>query len=148
MSLRRATQLLIGLLILTAGCSGRNEPRLDAWVDGSFQPRTLSAYDISGTRDGSVTHAVATFTLQTGETLALELEIVYNPTPSIGSSHWQIDGDNPASGDARSESLKFLGGQGEGPSLGGRFILEVDGAPRYRVIVPTRPVETQSWDTN
>ncbi len=145
MSRHRTTQFLIALLILTAGCSGRNEPRLEAWKDGAFQPRALSAYEISGKRDGSVTRAIALFTLESGALLTLELEIVYNPTPSIGSGRWSIDGDHAGSGEARAESLKFLGGQGEGPSLGGRFRLEENGTPRFRVVMPLRPVEQRAW---
>lgn len=136
------------LLVSWGGCSGQAEPRVEVWEDGTYQPRVVSAYEISGKRDGATTKAVATFTLETGERLRIELEVVYNPTPSLGSGRWRIDGARAGSGEVRPESIRFTGGQAQGPSLGGRFRLEENGSPRFRVVLPLRPVNPPKWRVN
>ena len=146
MFLRTATKFyFFSLLALLGGCSDNAEPRLEVWEDGIYQPRALSAYEIAGKRDGATTRAVAILTLESGERLQLELVVVYDPTPALGSGHWSLDGTQAGAGEVRAESLRFLGGQGEGPSLGGRFRLDENGSPRFRVVLPLRPVSQVNW---
>jgi hypothetical protein len=92
-----------------------------------------------------VTNAAAVLTLEDGRRLHVELQIVYNPTPALGSGRWRLDGPEGGTGDVRAESIKFLGGQGESPSLGGRFRLNENGNPRFRVTLPARPVGGTGW---
>ena len=93
MPLRLATKFhFLALLALLGGCSDKVEPRLEVWEDGIYQPRALSAYEITGKRDGATTRAVAILTLESGERLRLDLEVAYNPTPALGSGHWSFDG--------------------------------------------------------
>lgn len=132
-------------LALLVGCSDRSEPRLEVWENGVYQARALSAYEITGKRDGATTRVVAILTLESGERLQLELVFAYNPTPALGSGHWSVDGTRAGAGNVRAESMKFLGGQGEGPSIGGRFRLEENGSPRFRVVLPLQPVGQPKW---
>lgn len=144
--LRAATKFyFLSLLALLSACSGNDEPQLEVWEDGIYQTRALSAYEISGKRDGGTTRAVAILTLASGERLRLELVVVYDPTPALSSGHWSLDGTQAAAGEVRAESLTFLGGQAEGPSLGGRFRLDKNGSPRFRVVLPLRPVSQPNW---
>ena len=146
MSLRLASKLrFLALLALLGGCSDNAEPRLEVWEDGRYQPRALSAYEITGERDGASTRAVAILTLESGERLQLDLVVVYDPTPALGSGRWSLDGTQTGAGEVRAESVRFLGGQGEGPSLGGRFRLDENGSPRFRVVLPLRPVGQPKW---
>ena len=133
------------LLLLVAGCSGKSEPELEEWTDGAYRPREVSAYEVDGKRDGATTRAVATFTLESGRRLQLELEVSYDPAPVLRTGHWRIDGAHPDSGTVHAESMKFLGGQNEGPSLGGRFRLDRDDRPRFRVVLPLRPLSQPKW---
>ncbi len=126
-------------------CTHGDEPYLEAWEDGSYEARPVTSYDFAGHRDGGTTTAVATFTMDGGDRLVVELEINYDPTPALGGGRWHLSGSKPASGDVHAESVKFLGGQGQGPSLGGRFRLDEKGSPRFRVVLPLRPVERTPW---
>jgi hypothetical protein len=134
----RFAVLLATAALLAGGCADTKSPRLESWRDGGWQTVPTSAYRISGKRDGAQTSATAVFTLEDGRDLRVELSVVYNPTPALGAGQWKLGEDG---GVVMAESLKFLGGQGEGPSLGGRFRLEGDDGPRYRVTLPLRPLE-------
>lgn len=122
---------LSGLLVLA--CADTDTPRVEAARGDGWEALPGVALRIAGKREGARTDAVATFTLGDGRQLGVELGVVYNPTPSLGSGRWRMGAET---GDVVAESLKFLGGQGEGPSLGGRFRLESNGVPRYRVTIP------------
>jgi hypothetical protein len=136
------------LLVISAGCSGRDKPQLDVWKDGAYQSVAINSYEITGKRSGDVTRVSATLFLESGEHLRMELEISYDPQPVLRSARWAIDGSSAGSTEMFAESLKFLGGQGEGPSLGGRFRLDENGAPRFRVVLPLTPVDQPKWTVN
>jgi hypothetical protein len=131
---------IVALLFLLVGCTNRGEPQLAAWENGTYHPVALSDYEINGQRDGATTRAVAILTIATGEQLRVELEIAYNPTPVMQSGRWSLDGPEGGAGEVRPESVTFLGGQGEGPSVGGRFRLDENGRARFRLFLPPRPV--------
>ncbi len=136
------------LFLLLGGCAHNDEPMLEEWVDGIYQSHTVTEYKVSGKRDGATTQVSIIFDLEGRERLKLELTVVYNPTPVLSSGHWSIDGSQTSSGVVKAESLTFLGGQGEGPSLGGRFQLyenSLADSPRFRVVVPLRPVNKPNW---
>ena len=114
-------------------------------VNDLYQPRTVTNYQVSGKRDGATTQVFIIFQLENDERLQLELEITYNPVPVLRSGHWKIDGKESSSGNVHAKSLKFLGGQGEGPSVGGQFQLEDNFQPRFRVFIPLRPINKPKW---
>jgi hypothetical protein len=76
-----------------------------------------------------------------GDHIRVDLEVSYNPTPELASGHWQREGHLNGEGPVHAESLKFLGGQGAAPSVGGRFRLDQEGSPRMRVTMPMQPLE-------
>lgn len=139
---------LICLLCLLLGCTNNAEPRLEGWEDGAFKPLALVDYEISGQRDGGTTRAVVILTLASGEVLRVDLEIVYNPTPVMQSGRWSLDGPGGGDGEVRPLSVTFLGGQGEGPSVGGRFRLDENGRARFRLFLPPRPVGQPIYQRN
>lgn len=128
-------------IVLAAGCSGQAMPRVEMMENGVYVRKTVRTYDITGARDGATTHASATIALDGGDTLRVDLNVSYNPTPELASGHWRIQGKTPEEGDVQAESIKFLGGQGASPGVGGRFRLESFGNPRMRVVLPARPLE-------
>ena len=105
----------------------------------------MTNYEVNGMRDGSTTQVFIIFFLENGERVQLDLEIVYNPTPILRSGYWHVDGKQSGSGNVQAKSIRFLGGQGDSPSLGGRFELKEDSRSRFRVVVPLRPVNKQNW---
>jgi hypothetical protein len=137
-SVQRATLIY---LVLLSGCSSNTEPKLEQWADGVYQERQVKAYDITGKRDGGTTRAVAIITRENGDRLYLTLKVTYDPKPVLDAGYWRLEGTRVDSGTVHAESLRFLGGQSEGPSLGGRFRLEGNGRPRFRVVLPLRTVE-------
>ena len=131
--------------MLLGGCSSTTEPKVEEWVDGVYQMRRVRVYDIAGKRDGGTTRAVATIILESGEQLVRELKVDYDPIPVLGEGYWRLEGTHVDSGTVHAESMKFLGGQSEGPSIGGRFRLDGNGQPRFRVVLPLRPIEESKW---
>ena len=137
--------VLIFLILFLEGCTNNDEPIFDELVNVSYQSRTVTNYQVSGKRDGATTEVFIIFQFKNDERAQLELEVAYDPIPTLRSGHWRIDGKESSSGDVQANSLKFLGGQGEGPSLGGRFQLQEHSKPRFRVVIPLRPINKPKW---
>ena len=133
------------IILLNGGCTNNNEPLLDELVNGVYKSRIVTNYEVNGMRDGATTQVFIKILLENGERVQLDLEIVYNPTPILRSGYWNIDGKQSGSGNVQAKSIRFLGGQGDSPSLGGRFELKEDSRTRFRVVVPLRPVNKQNW---
>ena len=136
----RLLAVLVVAGVTLAGCSG-NKARVDVMENGVYNPEKVTAYSIVGARDGSTTHATGTFTMENGDHIRVELEVSYNPTPELAAGRWQREGHLAGEGSVHAESLKFLGGQGATPSVGGRFRLDQEGSPRMRVTMPVQPLE-------
>ena len=131
--------------LLFGGCANNNEPKLDEFVNDFYQPRTITNYQVSGKRDGATTQVFIIYHLENDERLQLELEITYNPVPVLRSGYWKIDGKESNSGNVLAKSLKFLGGQGDWPSVGGRFQLDDNFQPRFQAFIPLRPINKPEW---
>ena len=133
--------LCVAALLLSAGCAGRDQARVERYEGGLYHAETVTGYTLSGARDGATTNATGVFTLENGDKLSVELHVSYNPTPVLAGGHWRSEGSTAEAGDVHEESLKFLGGQGAAPSVGGRFRLETYGQPRWRVVMPVQPLK-------
>lgn len=143
--MKRSNVVLAAAMVLFAcGCAGRDQARVERYENGVYHAETMTSYELRGARDGAATDAVGVFVLgnESHDTLRVSLHITYNPTPVLADGRWELIrvGSTGEGGDVREESLKFLGGQGASPSVGGRFRLEANGEPRWRVVMPTRPL--------
>jgi len=98
----------------------------------------VSSWSLDGKRDGARTRAIAELQLANGEELRVELLLAYNPSPVLEQGSWSsADG----SGSINAERVRFVGGQGEGPSVGGDYVLvDERNLPRYRVQLPLTPI--------
>ena len=139
------SMVLVFLILFFEGCTNNDEPIFDEWVNGFYHSRTVTNYQVSGKRDGSKTQVFIIFQFENDEQVHLQLEVTYDPIPTLRSGYWRIDGKESSSGDIKAKSLKFLGGQGEGPSLGGIFQLEENSQPRFHVVIPLRPINKPKW---
>ena len=137
----RGYLILPTLLALGVACAQSDVPVAEIFENGAYHAQPVSNYTISGARDGASTDATAVFTLENGDRLVIELHVAYNPTPVLARGNWRREGSSSEEGDVREESLKFLGGQGATPSVGGRFRLEMNGETRWRVVMPTQPLK-------
>ena len=135
--------LWVFIIVLNGGCTNNNEPLLDELVNGVYKSRIVTNYEVNGMRDGATTQVFIKILLENGERVQLDLEIVYNPAPILRSGYWHVDGKQSGSGNVQAKSIRFLGGQGDSPSLGGRFELNEDSRSRFRVVVPLRPINKQ-----
>lgn len=118
-------------VLLAVGC-GTDAPveRLDG------DEATLTAYrlaEATGERDGAQTQARFVFRASGEDDLVLDVTLGYDPQPTLVSGSWHR---GAIAGDVRSEGVRFVGGQGEGPSVGGTYRLEDASGPRYRVTLP------------
>ena len=140
--MKRSNHLLAAVLLVTAaGCAGRDQARVERYEGGLYRTEAVAGYALTGARDGASTTATGTFTLENGDRLSVELRVAYNPTPVLAGGRWRSEGSTVEEGEVREESLRFLGGQGAAPSVGGRFRLETGGNPRWRVVMPTQPLK-------
>lgn len=142
---RRFVVSLAVSVSLLSGCADSDDPAVELWSDGVWSTVPVTDYSIDGRRDGRVTRATAIFALQGSGRLEVTFEVSYNPQPVLSGGRWQMEGAVSGEGEVVARSMKFFGGQAEGPSLGGRFQLEQDGEPRYRIYLPLRPVSAPDW---
>jgi hypothetical protein len=134
------------VLAFMGACEG-SKPHVDLMQNGVYNSEKVSSYSISGARDGATTHALGVFTMENGDHIRVELTVAYNPTPELESGHWMREGKISGEGPVHAESVKFLGGQGGTPSVGGRFTLEQEGNPRMRVTMPAEPLAAPTSPT-
>jgi hypothetical protein len=139
-ALASSVRVIAGVCLVAVACMGSDRPRVEVMENGVYVQKSVRAYQISGARDGAITHANAMLTLDDGDRVRIDLAVQYNPTPELASGHWRREGKVVEEGDVHAQSLKFLGGQGGTPSVGGRFRLETFGNPRMRVVLPARPL--------
>lgn len=129
MSMRVAIGMLVFLLLVGCGSDAPVE-RLDG------DAPTTTAYTLAeatGDRDGAQTSARFVFTASGEDDLVLDVVLGYDPQPTLVSGSWHR---GAVAGDVRSEGVRFVGGQGEGPSVGGTYRLEDASGPRFRVTLP------------
>lgn len=122
------------------GCFGSGSPRVEIMENGVYMRHAVQSYTITGARNGATTHATALITLHDGDRITIDLDVAYNPAPELAAGEWKREGKVAEAGQVHAESLKFLGGQGSTPSVGGRFRLETNGNPRLRVLLPAQPL--------
>jgi hypothetical protein len=137
--------LLILIVALSANCTRPVEARVEK-IEGSMQ-RVLPdrMQSLTGVRDGDVLKARLAFASDGSELVMDMLFRIGVPTRlETGRYRWQRK-EGTIEGPVEAESVTFLGGQSDGPSLGGDFLLlSSNGVRLYKVIVPTTIVSKPS----
>jgi hypothetical protein len=139
MTLRGAVGPALLFMLAACGSSGPKLQRFDqdtsAWVDQT----PLSVDSLSIDRAGDEVHSSVVLTGNETQ-IALSMELYLEPPARFvrGSHESTIEGTEFA-GPLTSESVEFFGGQNEGASVGGTFVLARPDGTRYRVRFPATP---------
>jgi len=134
-SQRRAGAVaLLFMAVALLGCH-RGGARLEVHTQAGWQEKPVVEVVASGRRDGYRTEATFQVVRPDDRPITITLTIAVDPTAHLAAGQWQEPGRG--GGTVTPLHLDFLGGQGEGVSVGGRYLLEGDGGPRYRVTLPT-----------
>jgi hypothetical protein len=123
-------------VVASLGCSGAGvtveERNSEGWQRVAYRLASVDSL-----RDGYVT--VSTFHLvgDAGATLTVVLNVSVNPTARLESGSWSaVAAAGETDGQVIPVQVEFLGGQGGGASIGGRFLLQAKGKARFRVDLP------------
>jgi hypothetical protein len=131
--------------LLLVACGGADEARVSEILESGEHALPVELVSFEGTRDGERTAVVAVFEGSAQARLEMRFALHYDPVPQLDGGTWTYSGPTGrAEGVVRAESVRFVGGQGEGASVGGEYLLEENGISRFRVHLPLRGVES-SW---
>lgn len=137
---------LVALFCLTTVACGGKQAELFEILDSGAQPLPVNEVQAEGERDGATTQARLTFLGPGSLELVLDLEIGYDPQPVLSGGSWTYQGPTgEGSGTVVAEAVTFSGGQGEGASVGGLYVLEDASGPRFRVDLPLTAIQTPGW---
>jgi hypothetical protein len=123
------------LCLVLAGCARRARPPLQD-LSGHEDLSRFTLQAVRGVRDGD--HLAAQVLISDSSsilTLDLHLAIGAPTTLRSGTWRWSRPG-GLLNGTVSASSVSFLGGQDDGPSIGGTFDLTGAGGLRYRVTIP------------
>lgn len=124
-------------VLLMAACAG-DRPVLERFEEGSWEPAAATVASLTGARDGTAVRLRLRLDGEPGLEVEATLEI--DPRPRLVAGRWS----EPAggrSGPVSAATVDFFGGQGGVPSLRGQLTLTAEGAPIYRINLPTTPLE-------
>lgn len=139
--------VLMVIAVGALGCAGRtgsSDFLVEELLESGASALPLEFVDVEGERDGARTRATFHFGGASTE-LHVELMLTYDPQPVLGEGRWRYRGPTgTAEGTVRAESVRFVGGQGEGVSVGGVYVLDEAGHSRFRVRLPLTAI-AQGW---
>lgn len=124
---------LLTILALASGCA-RKRPVLEDLV-GREDLSSFKIHSVTGVRDGDKLSAQVLIS-DSSSILTLDLHFAIGSPTTLASGTWQWSrSSGRKSGLIAANSITFLGGQDDGPSIGGTF--ELTGTPNsYRVNLP------------
>jgi hypothetical protein len=128
---------LLGAVLLVSACGSTQEALVEEISSTGTYPLPVQLASIAGGRDGYRTQVSIRFEGGTDTALVVELTVIVDPQASLQEGRWHYEGPTGrAYGEVVPESLRFAGGQGEGASVGGVFLLQEAGTPRFRMSLP------------
>lgn len=137
--------MFLAAALLAAGCKAPPPAVQD--LSGRQDLSQFKLHAIAGTRDGDRLHAQALFS-DSSSMLMLDLQFAIGSPTRLEAGTWRWTRSGQVSSGAVAErSVTFLGGQDGPPSIGGTLdLLGADGAPHYRVIIPTSELKNRLKD--
>ena len=124
-TLKKAKDILnriLPLLFLIFFSCSNNKPKLYDFIDNRKGELILNDINIDGKRVDDRTKVELKIYHSNNKYIYLDLEFYYNPFPQLVNGMWSSS-KSWYQGNILSNSLKFSGGQGEPPSVGGNFYL-------------------------
>jgi hypothetical protein len=145
-------RLFVLLLVISAfaACGGgervdSSTARVEELLESGPAVLPLELAHWEGERDGAMSRATFHFGGRSAE-LHLDLHIAYDPQPTLAEGNWTYRGPTgTGEGPVRAESVRFVGGQGEGISVGGVYLLLEAGHSRFRVSLPLTAI-APAWN--
>lgn len=120
------------VLLVWLGCAPAT-PTIDERVGEQWAPSSYRFVRAEGQRDGEQTHAYFFFEGPEGAKLEVRLLLDLKPEAGMRVGRWYWDrADSSLSGSMTARSVRFLGGQGGPPSVGGTYTLRLEKAPFLR----------------
>jgi hypothetical protein len=134
----RNSNLKIAFFLFLTACGGTKHPLLED-VSQREDLGIMHLDSARGTRDGDRLSAQLLIT-DSSNILTMDLHFQVTPPTHLESGTWKFS--RGTSGRVEAKSITFLGGQSDGPSLGGTFdLLDSQGHALYRVHLPTTPLK-------
>jgi hypothetical protein len=135
-----ARLILIAIVLMGPGCVNQQYrfERLDGAQPAELHLKFVS---LSGVRDGDTVRADLKFA-EARDSALIKVVLHLGPPAQFTSGSWRMTTSNGASeGPTTCDSLTYLGGQGDVPSMGGVFTLQdATGRPVYRITMPPTPI--------
>jgi hypothetical protein len=121
--------------LLFAGCAHSNRPALQD-LSGREDLSRFTIQSVHGVRNGDRLAAQVLIS-DSSAILTLDLHFAIGSPTTLESGNWRWSRpDGASNGTVSARSVTFLGGQDDGPSIGGTFELAGEERPAYRVTLP------------
>lgn len=131
---RASSRCILIVSLLAAGCAHREKPALED-LSGHEDLSRFKIQSVTGVRDGDKLNAQVLIS-DSSSILTLDLHFAIGSPTTLTSGEWRWSRSGQlAQGNVRAESVSFLGGQDDGPSIGGVFGLVLTDAG-FRVNLP------------
>ena len=128
--------LLSLLAVLLVAC-GAERPLVERFEQGAWQPAPFQVVSMGGQHAAATVLFVLRLEEPSGRRLIVEGTVEINPQATLIGGNWvEEGGSGTLSGVLSSATIDFFGGQGDRPSLGGRFTLSAEGNAVYRINLP------------
>jgi hypothetical protein len=138
--------ILLPLVLVTWACGSGQEAMVEEISSTGSYPLPVRLVSLEGGRDGYQTQVTVRFEGGADTELVVELTLSVDPRASLEEGRWHYVGPTGrASGGVVPESLRFVGGQGEGASVGGIFLLQEAETPRFRLTLPLTSLRSQGY---
>ena len=134
--LRSMFLVALAFWVVASGCQGGGVTVEERTAEG-WQSLPYRIASVESRRDGYVTESQFRLVNDGAVELRLVLHVAVDPTARLEKGRWsRTAGERVEEGEVVPIQVEFLGGQGSGASVGGRFLLQQAGESRYRVHLP------------
>jgi hypothetical protein len=122
--------------VLAGGCSGPGL-MLEEYTGETWRKVPCTMQSVTGRREGYLAHTTIQFAAERGDRITIHITVSVNPQPRMEQGTWELEAAGAAAGgNVTPARVEFLGGQGGAAGIGGKFFLNENGHPRFRLRFP------------